>query len=82
MTAVRAGAGLRGAGEAWRLSGTSLEAYNKVGAAPQVTIVRGRAAAPDGVLTVPPLTVSIYEFPIAGRQGAKATALSMVKAAD
>ncbi len=59
------GARLHGAGQVWRLTGAGLDAHNTVGAPPQVTIVEGRARAPGGVLTVPPLTVSIYEFPIA-----------------
>jgi alpha-N-arabinofuranosidase len=59
------GARLHGPGQVWRLTGPSLEAHNQEGAPPQVTIVPARARAPGGVLTVPPLTVSIYEFPIA-----------------
>ena len=60
-----AGARLRGPGWVWRLTGARLDAVNKVGAPAQVTIVQARAGAPSGVLSVPPLTVSIYEFPIA-----------------
>ena len=58
------GAPLHGAGRVWRVTGAGLDAHNKVGAPAQVTIVQGRARAPSGVLTVPPLTVSIYEFPV------------------
>ncbi|TWB20296.1 alpha-N-arabinofuranosidase [Nitrospirillum amazonense] len=58
------GAKADGAGRVWRLSGPDLDAQNKVGAAPQVTILEAPAPSLRGPLTVPALSTSIYEFPI------------------
>jgi alpha-N-arabinofuranosidase len=67
MTLSLAGVRIRGAGRVWRLTGASLAAVNKVGAPDGVTIREDRAPTPDRSLTVPPLSASIYEFPIADR---------------
>jgi len=54
----------QGRGTVWRLTGASLEAANKVGAPPGVTI-RQQAVDPLGkALTVPPISTSIYQFPL------------------
>lgn len=57
----------RGSGTQWLLTGASLEAQNKVGAAPEVSITEKRAPALGSSLTVPATSTSIFEFPIAGR---------------
>ena len=55
----------RGMGTAWQLSGNSLDAANLVGRAAGVTIERRRVPPLSRVLTVPPISTSIYEFPVA-----------------
>jgi alpha-N-arabinofuranosidase len=52
-----------GPGVQWRLSGKSIAAENKVGAATGVTIVRKSVELDGNTLTVPPISVSIFEFP-------------------
>jgi len=52
----------RGSGRVWRLTGASLEAANKVGQPPAVTIQESRLPALSHELTQPPISVSIYEF--------------------
>jgi alpha-N-arabinofuranosidase len=62
------GVATRGPGEVWRLTGKDLQATNKVGEAPGVTIVEDKVAALSRGLTVPPISSSIYEFPVTGRR--------------
>jgi alpha-L-arabinofuranosidase len=54
----------RGSGTVWRLTGTSLDAANKVGQSPGVRIVQGNVPV-SGSVTVPPISTSIYEYPVA-----------------
>ena len=54
----------RGAGTQWLLTGKSIAAENKVGAPAGVTISRNAAPPPARGLTVPPISVSIFEFPL------------------
>ena len=54
----------RGGGKLWRLSGKTLEAANKVGQPPGVTVREEKAPALSRALTVPPISTSIYEFPL------------------
>jgi alpha-N-arabinofuranosidase len=56
----------RGTGTAWRLTGNNLDAVNKVGQAPGVTIQRSAVPPLSRGLTVAPISTSIYEFPVAG----------------
>jgi alpha-N-arabinofuranosidase len=54
-----------GSGRQWLLTGKSVQAQNKVGAAPGVTISE-KAVPPLGPeLTVPAISTSIFEFPLA-----------------
>lgn len=59
-----AGLHVRGPGKVWRLSGASLEAANKVGQEPGVTIREEPAPRLGGRLTVPAISTSIFEFPL------------------
>jgi alpha-N-arabinofuranosidase len=57
-----AGGTTQGRGTVWRLTGASLDAANKVGAPPGVTI-RQQTVGPLGrTLTVPAISTSIYRF--------------------
>lgn len=60
------GLNTRGSGTAWRLTGNNLDAANKVGQAPGVTIERGTVLPLSRGVTVAPTSTSIYEFPVAG----------------
>ena len=56
--------GLRGAGRRWVLTGASLQAANKVGAPAGVTVTSSAVARPGSRLTVPPISATVFEFPI------------------
>jgi alpha-L-arabinofuranosidase len=60
------GLATRGSGKLWRLSGRSLEGVNKVGQPPGVTIQDSNIPALSGSLIAPPISTSIYEFPVSG----------------
>jgi alpha-N-arabinofuranosidase len=53
-------------GTSWRLAGASLDAVNKAGQPPAVTIRSEAAALNGGKLSVPAATTIIYEFDITG----------------
>jgi len=55
----------RGRGTQWLLAGKSLQAANKVGAAPGVTIEQKSVPALGRELQVPAISTVIFEFPIA-----------------
>jgi alpha-N-arabinofuranosidase len=56
------GLALRGDGTRWLLTGKSLDAANKVGAPPGVTIGESRLRAVGGSLIVPATSTAIYEL--------------------
>ncbi len=56
---------LKGAGRKWVLSGASLKAENKVGAPAGVTIAQSAAPRPGSSLTVPAISATVFEFPLA-----------------
>ena len=58
----------RRSGTVWRLTGKSVEAINKVGQPPGVTIVQSAVPPLSRNMTVPPISTSIYEFPVAASQ--------------
>jgi len=55
----------RGAGAQWVLTGATLEAANKVGQPAGVTIAEKKVPALGRQLTVPAISTSVFEFPIA-----------------
>jgi alpha-N-arabinofuranosidase len=54
-----------GRGNEWLLTAASLDAQNKVGGRPQVTIRKVPVAPLAGELAVPAKSASIFEFPVA-----------------
>lgn len=60
------GIATHGEGKVWRLTGNSLEAANKVGQAPGVTIQELAVSALSKGLTAPPISTSVYEFSVSG----------------
>jgi alpha-N-arabinofuranosidase len=54
-----------GAGRQWLLTGKSVRAENKVGAAPGVTIVDRRVPPLGREVAVPAISTSIFEYPLA-----------------
>jgi alpha-N-arabinofuranosidase len=58
------GIATRAGGTVWRLTGKSVNAVNKVGAPPGVTIKQSMVPPPSAKLRLPPISASIYEFPV------------------
>lgn len=59
-----AGGRLHGSGTVWVLTGPSPEAQNLVGQAAQVSVSERTVRAVPRALAVPPISTSVYEFPI------------------
>jgi len=57
---------IRASGKLWRLTGKDLDAANKVGRPPGVTVREANVPRLSHTLTVPPISTSIYEFPVTG----------------
>jgi alpha-N-arabinofuranosidase len=51
-----------GAGRAWTLTGSGLDAQNRVGQPPQVTIAEAAFDAAKGVFEIAPIGIELYEF--------------------
>lgn len=49
----------------WEMTGGSLEAVNRLGEPAQVTVTQRRLAGTRASLSVPPISVDVYRFPIA-----------------
>jgi alpha-L-arabinofuranosidase len=62
------GIAVSGRGTAWRLTGASLDAANRVGQASGVTIEASHVPILARSLSVPPISTIIYEFPVSIRQ--------------
>ena len=67
ITLRLAGARVLGHGTAWVLTGPSPEAQNVVGQPPQANVTTHALRATTRALAVPPVSTSIFEFPIALR---------------
>jgi len=61
------GTKLAGASKAWVLSGSNLDAANRVGEPEQVQVKETSLASAPSSITVAPYTVSIYRFPVAAK---------------
>ena len=59
------GTKLAGPSKVWVLSGSSLDAADRVGAAPQVEVKETSLASAPSSITVAPYTVSVYRLPVA-----------------
>jgi alpha-N-arabinofuranosidase len=68
MTIKVAGIKTGGRGKVWRLTGKSLDSVNKVGQPPGINVQESRVPALQGSLLVPPISTSLYEFPVAAVQ--------------
>ena len=55
---------IRASGKVWRLTGKDLDAANKVGQSPGVTLRETQVPRLSRSLTLPPISTSIYEFPL------------------
>jgi alpha-N-arabinofuranosidase len=63
------GAHVAGPSTLWQLTGTSADAINRVGQAPQLAIKESSIGSAPASITVAPISVNIYRFPMA--QGAQ-----------
>jgi len=61
------GTKLAGASKAWILSGSNLDAANRVGEPEQVQVKETSMADAPSSITVAPYTVSIYRLPVAAK---------------
>lgn len=59
-----AGAQLAGPGRLWQLTGDSLQAADRVGQPPQVVVKETAVGGDPHSLTIAPISVNIYEFPV------------------
>ncbi len=59
-----AGAQLAGASKLWQLTASSVEAVNRVGEAPQLAIKESSIGEVPATITVAPISVNIYQFPV------------------
>jgi alpha-L-arabinofuranosidase len=59
------GAKLAGPSKLWQLTAKSADAVNKVGEAPQLAIKESSIGNAPATITVAPISVNIYQFPIA-----------------
>ena len=53
-----------GSGHAWLLTGASLDAANRVGQAPGVTLTENSVTRNVESLSVPPISITIFQFPV------------------
>lgn len=63
-----AGVKLEGLSKLWQLTGSSLDAANHVGQPSQVEVKEIPIGSAPGTVTVSPISVNIYQFPVAGAQ--------------
>jgi Alpha-L-arabinofuranosidase len=61
------GSKIAGASKAWIITGTSLDAANRVGEPAQVQVKETSLASAPSSITVAPYTVSVYRFAVAAR---------------
>ena len=59
------GAQLAGPSALWQLTGSSVDAANRVGQPPQVEIKETPTGSAPGTISVAPISVNIYRFPLA-----------------
>jgi alpha-N-arabinofuranosidase len=59
---------LVGPSKLWQLMGSSLDAANHVGQPPQVEVKEIPLSDVPGTIAVPPISVNIYQFPVASAQ--------------
>jgi alpha-N-arabinofuranosidase len=58
------GVRLSGNATLWRMTGNNLEAANKVGQPPQVEMKQTEMGETSATLSVAPISVGIYRFPV------------------
>ena len=61
------GARVTGKTTLWKMTGKDLNAANRVGQSPQVQVKKVAVTEAGNVLSVPPISVDIYRFPVAPR---------------
>ena len=59
------GAHLAGPSTLWQLTAKSVDALNRVGQAPQLAIKESSIGNAPAAITVAPISINIYQFPIA-----------------
>lgn len=64
MPATSSCATLGPSGTLWKLTGSSLDAVNRVGQPAGVTVEQSPAIETRGTIAVAPISVNIYRFPV------------------
>ena len=59
------GAQMRGPARILQLTGSSADAANRVGQAPQLTVKESTAVDPSSEIAVSPISITLYQFPLA-----------------
>jgi alpha-L-arabinofuranosidase len=59
-----AGMKLGDSGTLWKLTGSTLDAVNRVGQPAEVKVDEGPTSSGSGAITVAPISVSVYRFPV------------------
>ena len=59
------GAHLAGPSKLWQLTANSVDALNRIGQPPQLAIKESSIGNAPAALTVAPISVNIYQFPVA-----------------
>ena len=59
------GTHIAGPSTLWQLTGSTLDAADRVGQPPQVEIKESSVANPSETISVAPISVNIYRFPVA-----------------
>jgi alpha-N-arabinofuranosidase len=59
------GARMTGSARLWQMTATSLDAANRVGEKPQVEVKEISLGAPTQAISVAPISINVYQFPVA-----------------
>jgi alpha-N-arabinofuranosidase len=50
-------------GRMWKMTGADVDSTNRLGETPQVNVTETQLNQVPGTLTVPPISINLYEFP-------------------
>ena len=62
------GAHMAGPSTLWQLTGKNADAVNRVGEPPQLAVNETSIGNASSTITVAPISVNLYQFPLAGEQ--------------
>ena len=71
-----AGMKLSGPATLWQITGANLDAANSVGQPPQVELKESQSGDATSSITVAPISISVYRFPVETERGPRVTSVS------